>query len=270
MSYRVLVVDDTNFMRKMMADCLNQSGHVVAGEAANGREAIQMYEQLRPDFVVMDLTMPEMNGIDAIKEILAIHPKAVILVCSASNQQDMIFDAMEAGAKGYIMKPFNPKRLEEIIKKYAEPHINPTEPEEHPAEEIQSNQSEIVAETDTEIELETDTEIHVETDTAEEEQEPDTVQLVQTEEELESKPILLERGDKKMRSFVSSLLCNWQEEINGETTNYIVICTENENKLMIEVTGPSSEKQIVQFSIDGFRQLADWLEARLDKNTTNV
>jgi DNA-binding NarL/FixJ family response regulator len=242
MSYRVLVVDDTNFMRKMMADCLNQSGHVVAGEAGNGREAIHMYEQLRPDFVIMDLTMPEMNGIDAIKEIVGFHPKAVILVCSASNQQEMIFDAMEAGAKGYIMKPFNPKRLEEIIKKYAEPHINPIEP--------------------------VDAENDVETDTAEEE--PVTVELLHAEEELERKPLILERGDRKLRSFVSSFLCNWQEEINGETTNYIVICTENENKLMIEVTGSSNEKQIVQFSIDGFRQMADWLEARLDKKTMNV
>lgn len=247
MSYRVLVVDDTNFMRKMMADCLKQSGHAVAGEAGNGREAIQMYEQLRPDLVIMDLTMPEMNGIDAIKEILAIDSQAVILVCSASNQQDMIFDAMEAGAKGYIMKPFNPERLEEIIKKYAEPHINPAQPEEEPAEEEPSDQMD-----------------------AETKEEPATVEVTQTVEELQREPIILERGDKKLRSFVSSFLCNWQEEINGETTNYIVICTENENKLMIEVTGAGREKQIVQFSLDGFRQLSEWLETRLDKNATTV
>lgn len=104
MPYKMLVVDDTAFMRKMAADCLKQHGHTVIGEAVNGKEGIQKYKELSPDIVMMDLMMPEMNGIDAIKEILALNPEAVILVCSVSNQQKQILDAMEAGAKCYLTK----------------------------------------------------------------------------------------------------------------------------------------------------------------------
>lgn len=128
MSFNILVVDDTKFMRKMLTDILKQYGYQVVGEAENGRQAVQRYEELRPDVVLMDITMPEMDGIDAMKEIRRIDSDAVVLICSAMSQQDLISDALKAGANGYVMKPFKPNRVNEIIRKYGfrRPNHDPT------------------------------------------------------------------------------------------------------------------------------------------------
>ncbi|HOV53325.1 MAG TPA: chemotaxis protein CheY [Fervidobacterium sp.] len=114
---RVLVVDDAAFMRMMLKDILTKGGHEVVGEAANGLEAIERYKELKPEVVTMDITMPEMNGIDAIKEIRKIDPNATIIVCSAMGQQAMVIEAIQAGAKDFIVKPFQAGRVIEAIQK---------------------------------------------------------------------------------------------------------------------------------------------------------
>jgi len=114
---RILVVDDAAFMRMMLKDILTKAGHEVVGEAANGVEAVEKYKELRPDVVTMDITMPEMNGIDAIKEIRKIDPNATVIVCSAMGQQAMVIEAIQAGAKDFIVKPFQPARVIEAVQK---------------------------------------------------------------------------------------------------------------------------------------------------------
>lgn len=114
---RVLVVDDAAFMRMMLKDILTKGGHEVVGEAANGLEAIERYKELKPEVVTMDITMPEMNGIDAIKEIRKIDPNATIIVCSAMGQQAMVIEAIQAGAKDFIVKPFQAARVIEAVQK---------------------------------------------------------------------------------------------------------------------------------------------------------
>ncbi|MGB9614668.1 MAG: chemotaxis protein CheY [Fervidobacterium sp.] len=114
---RVLVVDDAAFMRMMLKDILTKAGHEVVGEAANGLEAVEKYKELKPDVVTMDITMPEMNGIDAIKEIKKFDPNATVIVCSAMGQQAMVIEAIQAGAKDFIVKPFQAARVIEAIQK---------------------------------------------------------------------------------------------------------------------------------------------------------
>lgn len=141
MSHTILVVDDTKFMRKMLTDMLKQFGYEVVGEADNGRQAVQKYRELHPDVVMMDITMPEMDGIEAMREIRKIDPRSVILICSAMSQQDLISDALKAGANGYVMKPFKPNRVNEVIKKNVAPKIQlvkpspEKEPQPEPVEE---------------------------------------------------------------------------------------------------------------------------------------
>lgn len=114
---RVLVVDDAAFMRMMLKDILSKAGHEIVGEAANGVEAVEKYKELKPDVVTMDITMPEMNGIDAIKEIRKFDPGATIIVCSAMGQQAMVIEAIQAGAKDFIVKPFQASRVIEAVQK---------------------------------------------------------------------------------------------------------------------------------------------------------
>ncbi|WP_448375947.1 chemotaxis protein CheY [Fervidobacterium sp.] len=114
---RVLVVDDAAFMRMMLKDILTKGGHEVVGEAANGVEAVEKYKELKPDVVTMDITMPEMNGIDAIKEIRKFDPNATVIVCSAMGQQAMVIEAIQAGAKDFIVKPFQAARVIEAVQK---------------------------------------------------------------------------------------------------------------------------------------------------------
>lgn len=112
---RVLVTDDASFMRMMMKQILSQGGHEVVAEAANGQEAIEQYTTHQPDVVTMDITMPVMDGIEAVRGIKLTHPDAKILMCSAMGQKDMVMDAINAGAKGFLVKPFDRNKvLEEI------------------------------------------------------------------------------------------------------------------------------------------------------------
>jgi len=117
MAKRVLIVDDAAFMRMILKDIVSKNGFEVAGEAGNGLEAVDKYRELQPDVVTMDITMPEMNGIDAIKKIRETYPEARIIVCSAMGQQAMVIDAIQAGAKDFIVKPFQHSRVVEALNK---------------------------------------------------------------------------------------------------------------------------------------------------------
>ncbi len=113
----VLIVDDAAFMRMMLKDILTKNGFEVAGEAENGAIAVEKYKELKPDLVTMDITMPEMDGITAVKEIMKIDSRAKIVMCSAMGQQAMVIDAIQAGARDFIVKPFQPERVLEAIQK---------------------------------------------------------------------------------------------------------------------------------------------------------
>ncbi|PKM77671.1 MAG: two-component system response regulator [Firmicutes bacterium HGW-Firmicutes-15] len=117
MGKRVLVVDDAAFMRMMVKDILSKNGYEVVGEAENGMIAIEKYKELQPDLVTMDITMPEMDGITAVKAITAFDSKARVIMCSAMGQQAMVIDAIQAGAKDFIVKPFQPERVLEAVSK---------------------------------------------------------------------------------------------------------------------------------------------------------
>ncbi len=114
---RVLIVDDATFMRMMVKDILEKNGYEVIGEANNGIKAVELYKAENPDIVTMDITMPEMDGIEAVKQIKAFDPSAKIVMCSAMGQQSMVMDAIKAGAKDFIVKPFQADRVLEAIKK---------------------------------------------------------------------------------------------------------------------------------------------------------
>ena len=114
---KVLIVDDAAFMRMMIKDILEKNGYEVIGEANNGLKAVELYKKERPDVVTMDITMPDMDGIQAVKEIKAMDPSAKIIMCSAMGQQTMVMDAIKAGAKDFIVKPFQSDRVLEAIKK---------------------------------------------------------------------------------------------------------------------------------------------------------
>lgn len=117
MGNRVLVVDDAAFMRMMIKDILKKGGFEVVGEAEDGIKAVEKYKELKPDLVTMDITMPEMDGITAVKEIRKINSNALIIMCSAMGQQAMVIDAIQAGAKDFVVKPFQPDRVLEAIRK---------------------------------------------------------------------------------------------------------------------------------------------------------
>jgi two-component system chemotaxis response regulator CheY len=117
MGKRVLIVDDAAFMRMMIKDILSKNGYEVVGEAENGMVAIEKYKDVKPDLVTMDITMPEMDGIAAVKEIVAFDSKARVIMCSAMGQQAMVIDAIQAGAKDFIVKPFQPERVLEAVSK---------------------------------------------------------------------------------------------------------------------------------------------------------
>jgi two-component system chemotaxis response regulator CheY len=114
---RVLVVDDAIFMRKMISDILEGNDMEIVGEADTGALAVEKYNELKPDLVTMDIIMPEMNGIDAVRQIVASDPQARIVMCSALGQQALVQDAIAAGAKDFLIKPFNPSRVIEVINK---------------------------------------------------------------------------------------------------------------------------------------------------------
>jgi len=117
MAQRILIVDDAAFMRMMIKDILTKNGFEVVGEAADGREAVEKYKELSPDLVTMDITMPEMDGVSALKEIKQINANAKVIMCSAMGQQAMVIDAIQAGAKDFIVKPFQADRVIDAIQK---------------------------------------------------------------------------------------------------------------------------------------------------------
>lgn len=117
MAYKILIVDDAAFMRMMIKDILVKNGYEVAGEGADGNQAVELYKEIKPDLVTMDITMPEKDGITALKEIRAINPNAKIIMCSAMGQQALVIDAIQAGAMDFIVKPFAADRVLEAISK---------------------------------------------------------------------------------------------------------------------------------------------------------
>jgi len=114
---RVLVCDDAIFMRTMISDILSGAGYDVVGEAETGLQAIERYRSLRPDLVTMDIVMPDMGGIDAVREIVKEDANAKILMCSAMGQQALVVEAIQAGAKDFVVKPFQPSRVLEAVQR---------------------------------------------------------------------------------------------------------------------------------------------------------
>ncbi|AZK47784.1 response regulator [Paenibacillus lentus] len=117
MANRILIVDDAAFMRMMIRDILTKNGFEVVGEAQDGAQAVEKFKELQPDLVTMDITMPEKDGIAALKEIKELDPNAKVIMCSAMGQQAMVIDAIQAGAKDFIVKPFQSDRVIEAINK---------------------------------------------------------------------------------------------------------------------------------------------------------
>ncbi len=111
MSYRVLIADDAAFMREMLRDILTEGGFEVVAEAEDGEEAIAKYTEHRPDLVTLDIVMPRKSGIDALRELQALDPGACIIMCSALGQEALVMEALEAGARDYVVKPFKPEQV---------------------------------------------------------------------------------------------------------------------------------------------------------------
>lgn len=124
MGIRVLVVDDATFMRSMIKDILhNASGrYEVVGEASNGREAIARYRELNPQIVTMDIVMPQLDGIEATREILKLDPSANVVMCSAMGQEALVVESISAGAKDFIVKPFTSERVLQVLAKILPEH----------------------------------------------------------------------------------------------------------------------------------------------------
>ena len=114
---RVLVVDDAAFMRKLVTDALTSGGHEVVGEAGNGAEAVDRFQELKPEVMTLDITMPEKDGLTALKEIIALDPGARVVMCSALGQEAKVLESIKLGAKDFVVKPFQPPRVLEAIGK---------------------------------------------------------------------------------------------------------------------------------------------------------
>ena len=117
MAKNILIVDDAAFMRMMIKDILSKNGYNVVGEAENGIKAVEKYNELKPDLVLMDITMPEKDGISALKDIKGADANALVIMCSAMGQQAMVIESIQAGAKDFIVKPFQADRVIEAVKK---------------------------------------------------------------------------------------------------------------------------------------------------------
>ncbi len=115
MSHTVLICDDAVFMRLLLREILEQAGYEVVGEATTGAEAVDQFKELRPDLVTLEVVMPDIGGIDAVREIVTFDPDARILMCSALGQQALIAEATEAGAREFVVKPFQPSRVLEAV-----------------------------------------------------------------------------------------------------------------------------------------------------------
>ena len=117
MSRTVLICDDAIFMRTLVAEILQQAGFEVVGEAETGVQAVEKYKLLRPDLVTMDIVMPDLGGIDAVREITTYDPDARVLMCSAMGQQALVVEAIQAGAKDFVVKPFQTSRVLEAVER---------------------------------------------------------------------------------------------------------------------------------------------------------
>ena len=113
----VLIADDAAFMRMMIKNILTEAGYEIVGEAENGAVAVSKYRELKPDLTTMDITMPEMDGLAALKEIRGQDPSARVVMCSAMGQQSMVIESIQAGARDFIVKPFQPERVLEAVQK---------------------------------------------------------------------------------------------------------------------------------------------------------
>ena len=114
---KVMICDDAAFMRMMIKDILVKNGYEIAAEAENGLKAVEKYPDAKPDLVLMDITMPEVDGIEAVRRIKALDPNANVIMCSAMGQQAMVIEAIQAGAKDFIVKPFQSDRVLEALRK---------------------------------------------------------------------------------------------------------------------------------------------------------
>ncbi len=117
MAVNILLADDLSFMRMVQKEILSERGYNIIGEASDGIEAVEKYKKLKPDVVILDITMPNMNGLEAMKKILDFDPEAKIIICSALGQQKLIVEAIKAGVKDFIVKPFKPERMFSAIEK---------------------------------------------------------------------------------------------------------------------------------------------------------
>jgi two-component system chemotaxis response regulator CheY len=117
MAKNIMICDDAAFMRMMIKDILTKNGYNVAAEAENGARAVEKYSEVKPDLVMMDITMPEMDGIQALKKIKEMDPSATVIMCSAMGQQAMVIESIQSGARDFIVKPFQADRVIEAVKK---------------------------------------------------------------------------------------------------------------------------------------------------------
>ncbi len=117
MTLRILIADDSYFMRENLKEIFTGAGYEVVGEASNGEEVIEMYKKLKPDVVSMDIIMPKKSGSDALKEIIEYDPEAKVILCSAIDQENILIDALKIGAKNYITKPIEPKKVIAAVEK---------------------------------------------------------------------------------------------------------------------------------------------------------
>ena len=114
---RVLVVDDAAFMRKMVSDALAKGGHEVIGQAGNGVEALQQFRELKPDLMTLDITMPEKDGLETLRELMELDPAAKVVMCSALGQESKVLESIKLGAKDFVVKPFQPDRVIDAVSK---------------------------------------------------------------------------------------------------------------------------------------------------------
>jgi len=117
MGANILIADDLSFMRMIQKEILTERGYTIVGEASDGREAVEKFKSLHPDLVLLDITMPNMNGLEAMRKIFSLDPKARVIMCSALGQQNLIVEAIKAGVKDFIVKPFKPERILSAIEK---------------------------------------------------------------------------------------------------------------------------------------------------------
>ncbi|MDH3999434.1 MAG: response regulator [Desulfuromonadales bacterium] len=115
MALRVMIVDDALFMRNMLKDIFERAGYEIAAEAENGEEALRLYRELKPDLVTMDIVMPKMSGIEALRGITREEPNACVVMVSALGQDALVLEAVEAGARDFIVKPFKEEKVLEIV-----------------------------------------------------------------------------------------------------------------------------------------------------------